>query len=258
MSYFSRQTYYDLAMFPMQASDPTSRVSFNSIQQPNVVEQIIETFKQSLIHGKLRPGDRLPSETELAQQLGVGRGAVREAMKVLQALGVVNIRQGDGTYIVDQPSPTLLSPLVFAVMLEAGANDELFELRYLIQVGYVELAAQKATPEDLQKIESAKAALENSLTAGAQDVNTLTQLDLEFHFAVLEATHNPLVIKIGRTVEALFFTTIGSALVANVNLAIEGHRRIVEALRLNDPAAIRRAVGDSLVRWKDEVRRSSR
>ena len=74
---------------------------------------------------------------------------------MLEALGVVDIKRGDGTYIVDRPSPALLSPLVFAIMLEAGMGSELLELRVIIEVGYCQLAAEKATPEDWQKIEVA-------------------------------------------------------------------------------------------------------
>ncbi len=225
-------------------------ISFPAIRQPTVVELIIENFKQALIRGALKPGDRLPSETELAEQLKVGRSAVREAMKVLEALGVVEIRRGDGTYVVDQPSSSLLSPLVFAIMLETGLRRELFELRFLIQVGYTELAAQKATPEDFQRIEAAAKALEDYTRNSQLDVDRATQYDLGFHFAILEATHNPLVIKIGRTVEELFFSSIQSALLSNVEWALESHRRIVQAMHDGRPEAIREAVDFSLVRWK--------
>ena len=96
---------------------------FQTLTRPKAVEDIVETFKQAIIHGDLQPGQRLPSEAELSQQLGVGRGTVREAMKMLEALGVVNIKRGDGTYITDKPSPTLLSPLMFAIMLEPRTSD---------------------------------------------------------------------------------------------------------------------------------------
>jgi len=201
----------------------------------------------------LKPGEKLPSELELSQQLGVGRSAVREAMKVMQALGVVTIRQGDGTYIVDEPSQTLLSPLVFAVMLESGMNLELFELRYMIQVGYTELAARNATPEDMVSIEKAAKLLEEQIESDPDDVEELTHRDLGFHYAVLDATHNPLVIRIGRTVEELFFSTIQSALVANMDLALNAHRRITEAIDSRSPEKIREAIDYSLVRWKEEV-----
>jgi GntR family transcriptional repressor for pyruvate dehydrogenase complex len=231
--------------------------AFQSIQQPSVVEQIIETFKQGLIRGELKPGQRLPSELELSQQLGVGRSALREAMKVMQAIGVVTIRQGDGTYIIDQPSPTLLSPLVFAIMLEAGASHELFELRKLIEIGYCELAAQNASEADFARIEAAQQTLEAFIERRQSDIETLAHLDLDFHFAILDATHNPLVIKIGRTVEELYFVSIRNTLAREENLekVIANHRAIVAAIRSGQPEAIRAAVQQSLLNWNEEVKR---
>lgn len=229
--------------------------SFQTIKRPSVVEEIIESFKQALIHGELRPGQRLPSEAELAQQLGVGRTALREAMKMLEALGVVNIQQGDGTHIVDEPSPSLLNPLVFAIMLEAGMGAELLELRSLVQVGYCQLAAQKATPEDLERVAEAAQAWESYARRTDRDVDRLTELDLDFHYAILYATHSPLVIKIGRTVEELFFASIRSTVskIEGLEWGIEGHRHILQAIRDGDPEAVRQAVVASLDYWGKEV-----
>lgn len=221
---------------------------FQTLPRPNAVEDIIETFKQAIIHGELQPGQRLPSEAELGQQLGVGRGTVREAMKMLEALGVVNIKRGDGTYIVDRPSSALLSPLVFAIMLEAGMGPELLELRSIIEVGYCQLASQKATQEDWDQIKKAHEAFEIYARSSEWDVDELAQRDLNFHFAILDATHNPLVIKIGRTVEELFFASIRGTLLsmADIEWSIDVHQRIVEALHDGDPQSIHQAVENSL------------
>ena len=228
---------------------------FRTLTRPKAVEDIVETFKQAIIRGELQPGQRLPSEAELSQQLGVGRGTVREAMKMLEALGVVNIQRGDGTYLVDEPSPTLLSPLVFAIMLEARTGIELLELRSLIQTGYCQLAAQKATREDWERIEQAEKAFEAYARSAQRDVDRLAQLDLDFHYALLEATHNPLVIRIGHTVEELFFASIGTTLskMENMEQGIRGHRQIIKAVRTNDPKLIYQVVIDSLVHWGKEV-----
>ena len=125
----------------MSKSNP---IVFQSIQQPTVVDQIIETIKSALINGDLVPGQKLPSEPELARQLGVGRSAVREALKVLQAIGVVVSVRGSGTYIAEEPSERLLNPLSFAIMLGTDVSSELIELRVMIQIGYCELASQSS------------------------------------------------------------------------------------------------------------------
>jgi GntR family transcriptional repressor for pyruvate dehydrogenase complex len=219
-----------------------------------VVEDVVENFKQALIRRELRAGQRLPSEAELAQQFEVGRGTIREAMKMLQALGVVHIQQGDGTYLVDKPSPALLSPLVFAIMLEASMGKELFELRSLIQMGYCQLAAQNATPEDLSNIEKAAEACESYARQAERDFDRLTRLDLDFHFSILDATHNLLVIRIGHTVEELFFASIRTALSAeDLEFFIAKHRSVLRAIRDGDPGAIHQAVVGSLAHWAQVV-----
>jgi GntR family transcriptional regulator, transcriptional repressor for pyruvate dehydrogenase complex len=227
----------------------------NAIRRPSVVEDIIEKFKQDLIHGELHPGQRLPSEGELAQQFGVGRGAIRESMKMLAAMGVVDIQRGDGTYVVDKTSPTLLSPLVFAILLESGMSTELLELRSLIQAGYCQLASHKATDRDYWHIEQAMQAWETYARLPDRDVDQLTRLDLDFHYAILEATHNPLVIKIGRTVEEIFFASIRTTLskMGALEWGIEGHRQILDALKTKDDAKIHCVVLSSLGFWGKEV-----
>jgi GntR family transcriptional repressor for pyruvate dehydrogenase complex len=226
--------------------------AFHSIHQPSVVEQIIETFKTHIMKGELRPGQRLPSETELSQQLGVGRSAVREAMKILEAMGVVTIQQGNGTFISDKPSSKLLNPLMFAIMLEAGMALEFYELRYTTQVGYCELAAEKATEADWQAIETAATALEKYVENPDYDFKTLCDLDLQFHYAILDATHNPLIIKIGRTVEELFFNSFYTSMSGSGNI-VRHHQIIMNGLRDGSPQAIRQAVATSLDYWKKEV-----
>lgn len=232
-------------------------IVFQSIQQPTVVDQIIEIIKDALIQGELSSGQKLPSEPELARQLGVGRSAVREALKVLQAIGVVESRRGSGTYIVDEPSARLLNPLSFAIMLGTDVSSELIELRVMIEIGYCELAASQATDEDLKDIEQTAKSLEASFADGIGH-EKLAHLDLEFHYAILEATHNPLVQKIGRTVEELFFSSIRDTFREpdNVKQAIRAHNDIIQALRSRDLQQIRTAIVNSLnnTPWKDEVK----
>jgi GntR family transcriptional repressor for pyruvate dehydrogenase complex len=228
---------------------------FHTINRPSMVEAIIQSFEHALVHGDLTPGQRLPSESELMQTLGVGRTALREAMKKLEALGVVRIQQGDGTYLADKPSPSQLNPLVFALLLESKTGNELLELRLMVQAGYCQLAAQKASSEDWERIEEAAAAWECYGGEPGRDIDRLTDLDLAFHFAILEATHNPLVIRIGRTVEELFIASIKATVskAAGLQWGIGGHRRLIGALRSGEPDAIRKAVAQGLAYWGEEV-----
>lgn len=231
---------------------------FQSIQQRSVVDTIIETFKQALINGDLKPGQKLPSEAELGQQFEVGRSAIREAMKILQALGVVRIQQGNGTYIMDKPSPMMLSPLVFAVMLESGMSHELVDLRRIIEVGYCELAAQNATAADWETIEAAAQAHAAYANQPSPDVEKLVLLDMEFHQSILEASHNVLVIRLGLAIEELFFASMKNTYITvadNLEKSVRFHRKIIDAIRANDSALIHQAIENSLIHWREEVKK---
>lgn len=231
---------------------------FQNIQQRSVVDTIIETFKQALISGELKPGQRLPSEAELVKQFGVGRSAIREAMKILQALGVVRIQQGNGTYIVDEPSPTMLNPLIFAMLLETGMSSNLVELRRLMEIGYCELAAQHATEADWDTIEAAALAHADYARQPDPDIEHLARLDLEFHRAILNASHNALVIQLGHAIEELFFAAMRNTYLAitdNFEQSIRFHREIIDAIRAADPTQIHQAIEDSLIYWREEVKK---
>lgn len=226
------------------------------IGQQSVVQAIIEEIKQLLINGTLKPGQRLPTEQELAEQLSVGRGSVREAMKMLAAMGVVEIRRGDGTYIVKSVSPAIVDPLIFAVLVEEGDTTHLFEFRAMVDIGYCKLAAQKADEEDFARMASAVQALETYWQAGGRDSKRLAELDLQFHYAVLEATKNPLVIKVGQLLISMFSASIQRAIIKapeSVEETIRHHRRLLETLKSRDLNAVERAVMDGLRMWKKRL-----
>ena len=231
--------------------------AFQGLRRRSLVDEIIESFKTEIITGRLRPGDRVPPEIELASRFQVSRGAVREAMKTLQSIGAVTIRRGDGTYIVKRPGESLLNPLVFAVLLEAASPTDLVELRELLEVGYCQLASARMDAEDWSAIEAAQERFEACVTAGDGDVEKVTLLDLQFHYSLLDATHNPLVKKIGRAVEELYHNTIKTTHQTDrgQGTGVVGHRQIMKAIRSGDPDHIRQTVRESLSYWAHETER---
>lgn len=226
-------------------------------RRASLVDEIIDAFKRDIIASRMRPGQRVPSEFDLAERFQVSRGAVREAMKTLQAIGVVTIRRGNGTYIVERPSESLLNPLVFAVLLEAARPAELVELRLLFEVGYCQLVAGAVTPDDWVVIEAAQQRFEALAAIPDSDVEMLTRLDLEFHYCLLDATHNPLVRKIGRSVEELYHNTIRITHLTDRgrDTGVVGHRQIMAAIRGADPETIRAEVRQALSYWASETGR---
>jgi GntR family transcriptional repressor for pyruvate dehydrogenase complex len=230
-------------------------VSFPRVaNSQTLVQQIITQVRENLVTGQLLPGDRLPSEANLVEQFGVGRTSVREAMKVLAALGVIEIRRGEGTFVATGPSFEMLNPLEFALILDPGESSELLELRRIIDLGCSNLVARHATEEDLERLSSLAGEYRQLVESGA-DVPQIAAKDLEFHKAFLEATRNRSLIKVGRTVLALFTKSILKA-VADRKVAekgVEHHLEIVEAIRRHEVDRIADIVDRHLSIWYARV-----
>jgi GntR family transcriptional repressor for pyruvate dehydrogenase complex len=218
--------------------------AFTAIQRPSAVEDVIQTIQQALIRGDLQPGQRLPSEAKLVQQLGVGRGTIREATKMLSAMGVVESRQGDGTYICDKITPKVINPLLFTVLVESKNVEDLYEFRRMVDVGYSTLAAEKATDEDFERMEALIAVMAAYREVAERDIEALVEMDFKFHLAILEATQNPLMIKVGQMIMEMFRQTIRQSLstIGGVRWTVSQHRRLLEALRSRDATQVREAV----------------
>ena len=228
--------------------------SFKSVKRNGIPDDIIEIVKQALITDELTPGQRLPSETDLMERFGVSRNSLREAIKMLEALGVVNVKRGDGTYIASESSSRNLRPLIFALLLKTNTTKNLVELRTVTEIGYCHLARTSATDEDMELIRTSANAWEHEATKDLLDYDLLIQLDLQFHKSIIRATHNDLVIMLAETVEEMFFQSVTEAHTHSdvIKFGIKGHRRIIDALEAPERNEITDAVSDSLTYWREQ------
>lgn len=206
---------------------------FQPIQSTTVVQQIIDKITQSLIKGELKPGDRLPPEPELAIQLGVSRTSLREALKTLCGLGVLNARKRGGTFIATEGSQSMLNPLVFNLIIEKGSKDELFELRVLLEVDAVELAIKKATAEDFKLLAAELDEFEKNISDG--NLELLADLDLRFHLRLLQISNNSPFIRISQLIMQLYESPIKEALkMIGPHQVLKNHRALYEAILERD------------------------
>lgn len=223
---------------------------FTPVETETIVQRIIGQFTQSLIRGDLKPGDRLPPEPELAEELGVSRTALREALKTLSGLGVIQSKRRGGTFIATAISEAMFNPLIFSLIIEKGSKEEILELRILLEVDALELAMEKAVEEDYQRLEQELAEFERLVDKGQFD--RLGEFDVRFHLGILEMSRNPAFIRIGRTVMQLFAFPIGKALrVLGPAKVLESHRELLEIMRRKDLAAAREHVRESFRRSVD-------
>lgn len=215
-----------------------------------LVQQIISEIQDRLVKGALRAGDRLPPEGKLAAQFGVGRTSVREAMKVLAALGVVEIRRGDGTFVATGDSFQLLNPLEFALILERGEARELLELRRVIDLGCCDLVVRRATKEDVDRL-STLARKHRALVEAGAAPELIGAKDIEFHRAFLEATRNRPMIKVGRTIWAMFVKSILNAVdpYPVAKTSVQHHSEIVHAIQSGDVEKAKQTIEAHLAMW---------
>lgn len=215
---------------------------------------VMELITDKLLSGEYRPGDRLPTEMALAGALGVGRGSVREAVKMLSSLGLVEIRRGEGTFVVESPPPSMIDPLVLGLIFEERSSRELIELRILLETGAAQLVLGRMTEDDIRQLERANEALHEEASRAVPDPQRLVDLDWEFHNTLNDVSGNRLLSKIYRAVWILFFSSVKKSVKQDPLRAHENHALIIRALKSQDPQLVQEAVGRSLQFWSSFTR----
>jgi DNA-binding FadR family transcriptional regulator len=203
-----------------------------------VTDEAIEKLKEMIVSGRLRPGDRLPREADLATSLGLSRSSLREAVRALALVRILDVRQGDGTYVSSLAADTLLDALSFIVEFHHDASVlELLEVRRILEPA---ASARAATLID----ESALAHLEDILGRSTVDspVEDLVKNDLEFHRAIASASGNSVLASLieslsGPTQRARVWRGITQEGALARTLA--EHRAIFDAIRARDPELAR-------------------
>jgi DNA-binding FadR family transcriptional regulator len=229
-----------------------SDVDFQPLARRTYVAEAIRTIKDMILDGRLAPGQRLPPERSLSEALGVSRPTVREAIRSLQAMNILESRHGAGTFVASLSVDELLRPLQFALSLAAGGLEHLFEVRLLLEPGAAALAAERATPEQVAGLRDcvARAAAE-----AIDDADAMLRLDMELHQRIVDASDNPLLqhllaatVALGEESRAYTVQLPG----VRPRTVVE-HRAIVEAIADGDAAAARAAMAAHIGRIRDKA-----
>lgn len=171
-------------------------MNLRPIKTRKIYEEIVEQIRHLVTEGQLQPGDRLPSERELAEHLQVSRASVREALSALEMMGLLEVRSGEGTYIRQVNIESVVAPLAWVLSMEKDTVLQLLEVRKILEVQAVSLAAQRADEEDLTEMAEALEAMKADLQINALGDST----DHRFHYAIARATHNQILIHIIDTI----------------------------------------------------------
>ncbi|HEY8181242.1 MAG TPA: FadR/GntR family transcriptional regulator [Thermoanaerobaculia bacterium] len=200
-------------------------------------EQVVRHIAKLIEEGRLRPGDRLAAERELAQELGVSRPTVRAGLHALAAMGVIESRQGAGTFITDGPPRLGAGPLSFLAALHGFKREEIFEARKVLEVGAAGLAAERGITDRLAPM----AEEVTGMFANMNEPQTYLVHDVRFHRAVAAASGNPVLLALVEMVSSLVYEqrrlTVEHAL--DLKESAEMHRRIYQAIRDRDPERAR-------------------
>jgi GntR family transcriptional repressor for pyruvate dehydrogenase complex len=167
----------------------TSVQRFGLIPPRRAANEVIDQVKQQIISGSLKPGDRLPSEQDLALQLGVSRPTVRESLRALTSMNIIETRHGEGSFIASLQMKDLVEPLNFLLHVDDDAIHKLFEARAFIEAGSARLAAERASETDVEDLRE----LVDLYAQHIDDLDRCVQLDLEFHRRIAESSNNPIL-----------------------------------------------------------------
>ncbi|MEA1960091.1 MAG: FadR/GntR family transcriptional regulator [Bacillota bacterium] len=165
----------------------------------------MEQLKEMIKRGELKPGNKLPSERDMAESLGVSRASVREALTALEAIGILDIRPGEGTFVRQTNDQETFEPLALVLAVEQNPGAQMMEVRRVLESESAALAAERASQEDLNKIDKSLKKMKASST-----VQEAVAADLRFHFAIAEATKNTILLRIMNTVADLMHSSFRS------------------------------------------------
>lgn len=218
---------------------------------------IVLAIGEDIVRGTIKPGERLPQESELIERFRASRTAIREAMKVLTAKGLVRARQRAGTKVRPRAEWDLLDVDVLSWHDPDTISDtlvgDLVELRQLLEPKAARLAAERATEDDIEAMQAAH----ERMARAAADPTDFYAADIAFHLAVFDGCHNLLIQRLSGIVETvltLSFRLQGPGLV-DLREAIEAHGRVIDRIRHRDRAGAERAMRAVIGRAKVELRR---
>ena len=221
---------------------------FSSIKPKKISEEIVKQLRFLIFDGKLQPGEKLPPERELAKSLNVSRPPLREALNTLQGMGLIEIQQGNRTFVRPITTRSIYDPLV-SFCKESPKNFlQVFEIRKILDIGSVSLAAERATPKQITKLEMIVKQMEDDLRNNRLGAKP----DLDFHLEIVKATQNQAYNHLATTVYDLLQEEMRIAWGGIFNNSesktalLEQHKKIIDSIKSHDPKKARRAAREHL------------
>lgn len=220
---------------------------FSPVKTSKVYEQVIEQIKTMVQDGKLKRGERLPSERDLVDMFNASRTSIREAIRSLEVLGFIECRHGEGNFIKQDNQDTLLQPLSLMLLLKESKPEDVLELRKILEVESVTIAAKKIEFSQLRELGAIRQILKTT-----KDVEVNARMDKEFHIKIARVSGNALTENLLSTINTLIDSFVktprGEFLLSDKHhetLALQ-HQKIYESLEKNDVAMAKKTMSEHI------------
>ena len=220
-----------------------------------IVEQVVDLISRDV----LKPGDRLPSERELCKRLGVGRSSLREALRSLAVMGIIDGRVGDGTFVSDSNKRYLEKTLQWGLLLDRKRVQDLIETRLMLESQTAFLAAQRVTAENIEAIEETL----RGMKASIGEPEKYLEFDLQFHLTIARATQNSILYSLLSMIRGYLQEWIKGSLAepsttqteTRAELSLQEHQKILDALRKGEADQAQQAMMEHILSSSVDLQR---
>lgn len=244
----------------MSTDKPKGGLLQKPLANKSVVDRVVDRLTGAILNGELHPGDKIPTELELAEAFEVGRNSVREAIKVLEAFGVLRIKRSEGTFVAGEFTKRMLDPMLYGLLLQRDSGTEIHDLRQVFDTGVLHVVVNKAGEEHLDDIRARLADLRKAAAMEPFSLEKLLDADVAFHESVVASAENALLSSIAGYVDRLTIpsrTETMRAIVASGQLGIflNLHENMLDVLERKDENRIAETVRDHYQFWRRQITR---
>ncbi len=246
----------------MKAGNPVERETLMSpIKKKSMVDAIINKITDAVISGELKPGDKLPTEAKLAETMSASKNTIREAIKILVAYGVVEIRRPEGTFITNGFSKKMLDPMLYSIIYsKTSSAEDLLGLRQMIDYGISHLVMQQGlSVQARDRLERIYDSLCEKILKEDYDVREIAEEDIALHHAMASATNNDLVkmmhdVLADLTYESRVRSVENIYADNNRQYLVDTHRRVLDILEGKSKEPLGGALEYSYIYWKHSIK----
>jgi GntR family transcriptional repressor for pyruvate dehydrogenase complex len=238
----------------LAAQETSNDTLIEPVRRSRIYEHIVQQIRALIREGRWAPGDQIPPERELAERFRVSRTSVREALRALEMQGVIDSRQGGGTFVRTADTETLVPPLAAAILRGRRELAEVLEVRELIEPGIARRAAERATDEHVSELESLLDKQRQCIEAGRSFVDE----DTAFHYTLARAADNHILLRLHNVILDLLRESRQSYLHVpdRPQTSLRGHEAILRAVRTRDAEAAYAASLEHITEVRDGILRA--